>query len=74
MLIPIPKSGENEYPVLDEVSEARIGFIKWFLDCPSWKCPSCNLTNFGRNKFCADRKCRLPRPLSYIENVYEEER
>ena len=32
--------------------------IRIFLDIPNWVCPKCRLTNFGRNKYCADLKCR----------------
>ena len=38
--------------------------IELFLDVKPWVC-SCGGTNFGRNKFCADFKCKLPRPSTW---------
>lgn len=39
--------------------------IELFLDVKPWVCPRCNGTNFGRNKFCADFRCKLPRPKEW---------
>lgn len=62
MTIEPPSYSENIEVALDEVSGARVQFIKWYLDCKSWVC-ACGLTNFGRNKQCAKQSCKKPRPL-----------
>lgn len=63
MTIDIPSAREEVQ--FDEMNAQRIDFIKWYLNCKHWKCPDCNLTNFGRNKKCADPKCRKARPAIY---------
>jgi hypothetical protein len=75
MIIPLPTPGE---PKLDTVftQSKSIGdgnWIKWYLDCPNWKC-ACGVTNFGRNKNCARDVCRVARPTWYVENEYESGR
>lgn len=57
-------------PPVSDCTAARYDWVRWFMDCKSWKC-KCGLTNFGRNKACAWDKCRKPRPIEYVENVYE---
>lgn len=50
-------------PLISKVEEER---IKQFLDCPSWKCPSCGSTVFGRTKICPFNQngiyCRTEKP------------
>jgi hypothetical protein len=59
------------------VNEKRDRYIKWFLDCPNWKCPECGATMMGRVKYCVYCKQRLhkdtPRPADYVENVYDRD-
>lgn len=55
-----PKANPSE-------NERRCKYVNEYLDVPHWRCPSCGLTNFGRNKKCADFKCRLERPWNYVE-------
>jgi hypothetical protein len=38
--------------------------IQLFLNVPPWRC-ECGNTNFGRNKLCADFRCKMPRPADY---------
>lgn len=71
MLISPPR---DEYPDFHEEPYQSIKSQKWydwFFNCPNWICPKCILTNFGRNKHCADTRCKEPRPLTFKENVYE---
>lgn len=53
MMIPVPKHQEHEKLPNMESDDER---IKRYLDVPPWKCPQCNLNNFGRNQRCAS--CR----------------
>jgi hypothetical protein len=70
MLIPIPTNNEPDpVEVPASTDETRNRWILWFLDCEHWKC-ACGITNFGRNKYCANTKCKQPRPTSYVENVF----
>lgn len=41
--------------------------IKRFLNCKDWIC-ECGLNNFGRNKYCANYKCKKDRPTDYVES------
>lgn len=70
-LIGPPK--DNEYPDFHEepIQGKPQKWYDWYLNCPNWICPKCILTNFGRNKHCADTRCKEPRPLTFKENVYE---
>lgn len=66
MIIPIPNIIDEEQGavLLDHASQAD--WVFRFLNCESWTC-ACGLTNFGRNKKCADQKCNQPRPNDYVE-------
>lgn len=70
MIIPIPTYTEPEEIHVPDTPSEKGDWIRWFLDCPHWKCDSCRITNFGRNKYCANTKCKQPRPTSYVENVF----
>jgi len=60
MMIPIPVHQEDEVvPVIKTQIDHE--WIRQFMDVPSWKCPDCRLTNFGRNEKCANDRCRRPR-------------
>lgn len=73
MLIGPPR---DKYPTFESEKPTPVktgkpqAWYDWFFDCPNWICPKCILTNFGRNKFCADKKCNFPRPAEYKENEW----
>jgi hypothetical protein len=46
--------------------EKEYARIREYMDVKPWKC-ACRLVNFGRNKYCADYKCRNPRPTDFVE-------
>ena len=66
MMIPIPTHQEDELvPIFKgQIDHAR---IKELLDLAPWMCPNCNLKNFGGNLACANYKCKVPRPSTYVE-------
>jgi hypothetical protein len=70
MIIPPPTYNEPEQIEIPKTDSARNHYIRWHMDCKPWMC-SCGIKNFGRNKKCADTKCPVVRPTSYVENVYE---
>lgn len=56
----------EETPVLSEREIwERNRRMEIILNVKPWKCPQCNLTNFGRNKHCARWTCKLPRPADF---------
>lgn len=77
MLIPIPSKEETH----NTVQPTRTGtekerWLKWYLDCPNWKCEVCEAVMFGRCIECVYCRIRLnigrPRPSSYVETPYEK--
>jgi hypothetical protein len=66
MIIPIPIHQEDEIvpQIKTEVNHAR---VLEFLNIKPWRCPSCNLTNFGGNLACANYQCKIPRPVDFVE-------
>lgn len=48
------------------LSNSSVESIKTFLNIKPWTC-SCALKNFGRNMFCANFRCNLPRPANFKE-------
>ncbi len=62
MMIPIPLEREPEIILTKRTIFTNHEKVREYLDCPSWKCPVCNLTNFGRNQFCADSTCHTNAP------------
>ena len=70
MIIPLPKYIETEI-ITTKDDEPDYDYVRWFINCPSWLCPECGHTQFGRNKECV--YCRLyrnthtPRPADYRE-------
>jgi hypothetical protein len=68
MRIPIPQWEEPEvYIPTAPIRTGNDDRIIKFLDVKPWKCPACRGTNFGRNLFCADWRCKLPRPADFKE-------
>lgn len=53
MIIGVPPDSTVE---LEETKLDR-DKVEEYLNVPNWKC-ECRLVNFGRNKRCADPKCR----------------
>jgi hypothetical protein len=49
MLIPRPTYSEPEIELPDK-PDSR--WIRWYLDCPSWKCVKCGAVMFGRMEYC----------------------
>lgn len=67
--IPPPDNNDGTdiiIPYVDEelgcITEEIYNSIKERLAIKPWKCPKCGLTNFGRNRNCADFRCRLEKP------------
>jgi hypothetical protein len=78
MLIPIPTHNEPDLEQPQHKNDAeRDRYIRWYMDCPSWKCDKCGAVMFGRMKYCVYCKLRLGvdtlRPTSYVENTYERD-
>lgn len=65
MLIPTPKWKEvDDYvPPPPSTDSAH---VKQFWNVRPWRC-TCGLTNFGRNKHCADYRCKKLRPTDFVE-------
>lgn len=64
--------------IVDEmftISREQFNWIEKYIDVPSWICPSCGSTVFGRTKICPynymKQYCRTSRPSHYIESVIE---
>lgn len=78
-LIPIPihqESDQQDYEAPRDNAE-RDRYIRWYINCPNWKCDKCGAVMFGRMKYCVYCKMRLGvetlRPTSYVENTYERD-
>lgn len=57
---------EEEQPEKVELSDwENHRRITLFLNVRPWLCPRCGITNFGRNQYCANFKCKIPRPKDH---------
>lgn len=67
MIISIPTENEPTYHA--PATEDHDRYVRWYLDCTPWKCPTCGSVCFGRCICCAYCKHVLlketPRPDSY---------
>lgn len=67
MMIQPPVDKEEDEPGSYIITTSKPNeWYVWFFDVPNWKC-NCGLMNFGRNKYCADTRCRTPRPADFNE-------
>ena len=71
MIIPRPTYTE---PAKELHDGPDYDYVRWYINCPSWLCPECGHTQFGRNKFCVYcklyRNVETLRPADYKENMY----